>query len=230
MRTLAVAALLLAAPAAAQVRPQTGEGDPRIQVVDYHADQVVQLAVAPGYLLTIQFAPDEQIETVALGEGSGWQASANARRDYLFVKATGAVSPTNMTVVTSVRLYSFDLGAGGAGDMAYTLRFRYPTAASAETAAAPPPDFPPGGGWRVSGARALRPARISDDGAHIYLAWPRDRALPAVYAVDDQGGEALVNGAMRDDLFVIDGVVRRLAFRIDRQVARAERLPPRRRR
>ena len=35
----------------------------------------------------------------------------------------------------------------------------------------------------------------------------RPASLPAVYALDEQGQERLVNGMMRDDLFVIDGVV-----------------------
>ena len=83
------------------------------------------------------------------------------------------------------------------------------------------------GRYRLSGARALRPSRISDDGIHTYIEWPREAALPAVYSLDERGQESLVNGMMRDDLFVIDAVVRRLVFRIDRDVARAERVPER---
>ena len=47
---IAVAALL-PMPAAAQIRPEPGPGDPRIQSVLYDADQVVQLQVATGYQL-----------------------------------------------------------------------------------------------------------------------------------------------------------------------------------
>jgi hypothetical protein len=35
----------------------------------------------------------------------------------------------------------------------------------------------------------------------------------------------LVNGMMRDDIFVIDSVTQKLVFRIDDHVARAERRP-----
>ncbi|HEX8063970.1 MAG TPA: TrbG/VirB9 family P-type conjugative transfer protein, partial [Allosphingosinicella sp.] len=80
------------------------------------------------------------------------------------------------------------------------------------------------GRYRLGGDKTLRPSEISDDGVHTYIRWPRDRALPAVYAVTDSGLEMLVNGMMReDDLFVIDSVSKKLVFRIDGDVATATR-------
>ena len=68
-----LALALLAAPLAAQVQPRPAGGDPRIQVVDYNDDQVVQLQATPGYQLTVEFGPDEQIESVAVGDSAAWQ-------------------------------------------------------------------------------------------------------------------------------------------------------------
>jgi type IV secretion system protein VirB9 len=223
---LLAAAALLAAPAGAQVKPRPGPGDPRIQTIDYNADQVVELQAAPGYQMTVELAPDEQIESVAVGDSSAWQVTANHRGDHLFVKAALGGIATNMTVVTNVRVYAFELTplAGSPSEMAYTVRFHYPAAAQAseEPAAAMVVTR-----YRVSGDKTLRPSAISDDGRHTYIEWPRERALPAVYALRDGGQEALVNGMMRDDVFVIDGISSRLVFRIDKRVARADRLTPR---
>jgi type IV secretion system protein VirB9 len=226
VRLVVLAAALIAAPLAAQVRPQPGTGDPRIQTVDYDANQVVQIQAAPGYQVTLEFGSDEQIESVAVGDSGAWQVTANHRGGHLFIKPLRDGVSTNMTVVTSSRIYAFELTPlyGAAADMAYTVRFRYPAAASAAPAE---PEAVAEGRYRVSGERSLRPSRISDDGRHTYIEWPRDRALPAVYALDDRGQEALVNGMMRDDLYVIDSVVPRLVFRIDRHVARAVRVVPR---
>jgi type IV secretion system protein VirB9 len=107
--------------------------------------------------------------------------------------------------------------------MAYTVRFSYP-GAGADSAADETATAPSQGTYRLSGDRALRPSRIADDGRHTYIEWPRDRTLPAVYAIDPEGRESLVNGAMRDDLFVVDSVAPTLIFRIDQHVARAERV------
>jgi len=220
---LFLAALALAsAPAAAQVRPQAEQGsDPRIQSVAYAADQVILLEGAPGYQITLELSPDERIETVAVGDSSAWQVTANKRGDLLFVKAlVGGVS-TNMTAITNVRTYNFDLAPAGTTQMAYSVRFHYPPPAAAEEELA---DAAAEGRYRLGGDRALRPSEISDDGVHTYIRWPRDRALPAVYAVTDGGVEMLVNGMMReDDLFVVDSISKKLVFRIDDNVATATR-------
>ena len=220
---------LLAAPLAAQVQPRSAGGDPRVQVVDYSDDQVVQLQAMPGYQLTVEFGPDEQIESVAVGDSAAWQATPNRRGDHLFVKPIQAGISTNMTVVTSVRVYLFELTPfnGPTSEIAFTVRFSYPDAGSADATQQAEAEQILEGRYRVSGARSLRPSRISDDGRHTYIEWPRDRSIPAVYAIDAQGREALVNGMMRDDIFVIDSVAQRLVFRIDRATARATRVEQR---
>ena len=217
-----VAAALAAAPAAAQVRPQAGTGDPRLQTVDYAPDQVVVLEVAPGYQLTVELAPDEQIENIAVGDSGAWQVTANRRGDRLFIKPVQAGITTNMTVITNARLYAMDLVPmyGASPEMAYTVRFRYPEPAPAEDETA---EAAVEGRYRLSGARRLRPSRIGDDGRQTFIEWAEDQSLPAVYGVDAEGRETLVNGMMRDDVFVIDSVLPRLVFRIDRQTARAVR-------
>lgn len=225
MRRAALIALALcvATPAMAQVRPVAGSGDPRLQTIDYDANQVVQIQAAAGYQVTLQFGADEVIENVAVGDSAAWQVSANRNGGHLYIKPLQMV-PTNMTVVTNVRVYAFDLVplSGPTPDMAYTVRFNYPAAAGPLQSATA--ELVVEGRYRLSGEQSLRPSRISDDGQHTYIEFPREAAIPAVYAVDERGNESLVNGMMRDDLYVIDAVVPRLIFRIDQHVARATRL------
>jgi type IV secretory pathway VirB9-like protein len=77
--------------------------------------------------------------------------------------------------------------------------------------------------YKLSGELSLRPARISDDGTHMYLEWTEDQALPAVFALNARGDEEMVDGYMRQGIFTIDRVHNRLVFRIDKKSARAER-------
>jgi type IV secretion system protein VirB9 len=221
---LAAALAMASAPAAAQVRPKPGTGDPRIQSVDFVADQVVVLQGAAGYQITVELAPDEQIENVAVGDSSAWQVTANHRGDHLFVKALQPGISTNMTVVTTVRLYNFELVSGSAGDVAYTVRFRYPNAGTNAAFAEDAPSAVGEGRYRLGGDKLLRPSEISDDGKHTYIRWPRERSLPAVYAVGETGQEMLVNGMMREDVFVVDSVAQKLVFRIDKATATATRV------
>lgn len=222
-------AVCAAAPAVAQVRPQPSDGNPHLQSIDYNPQQVVQLYGAPGFEMTVDLSPDEQVQNVALGDAGAWQVNIDHGGDHLFLKPTQPNVSTNMTVITSVRVYNFDLHTlpQPASDMPYTVHFRYPAAAEKRSDYV---DVSPLkrslSRYKVSGDRWLRPDSISDDGEHIYISWSRAKAIPAVYAVDEAGRETLANGAMRDDFYVIDGVPRRLEFRIDRRLASAVRLPP----
>jgi len=76
---LAAIAAAIAIPAMAQVRPQPGGGDPRIQTVMYDADQVVSLQVPGGYELKVEFAPDERIENVAVGDSGATVGRGKSR-------------------------------------------------------------------------------------------------------------------------------------------------------
>lgn len=222
-RTAIILALLLPAVALAEVTPMPGPGDPQVQTVAYSPDRVVRLDTAPGYVLAVEFSPDERIETVAIGSNAGWQVTPNRRANHLFIKQDAGALDTNLTVITDARRYLFTLmpGYGAGAQTPYSIRFSYPgidTAPEVSVEAAQAT-------YRLSGARALRPLRMSDDGQATSIIWSPELALPAVYAVDASGREMIVNGAMRDGVFVVDAVASKYVFRSGRKRAVATRLP-----
>jgi type IV secretion system protein VirB9 len=217
---LAAIAAILAMPATAQMRPQPGNGDPRIQTVVYDADQVVSLQVAAGYELTVEFAPDERIENVAIGDSGAWQVTPNKRGDRLFLKPLQGVT-TNMTVVTDARSYVFELSQGSAG-APFVVRFRYPLP-PAPAYAGPAPVEP--GRYRLAGSNDVRPDAISDDGSKTFVLWRDSQTLPAVFVIDRDGKETLADGAMREGRYVLDSVNNKLVFRLDKKMASATRVP-----
>jgi len=79
------------------------------------------------------------------------------------------------------------------------------------------------GSYRLTGAAAIRPSLIWDDGEKTFLDWPENVEAPAIFAIDAGGNESLVNSYFRDGKFVIDAVYSRLLFRLDRLTARADR-------
>lgn len=223
--SLAILLALLGTGAEAQVRPQPGYGDARMQTVDYRRDQVVQIEGAPGYQVMIALAPDEQVQNVAIGDSGAWQVVASQSGNMLFVRPTQDGVSTNMTVITSARFYAFDL-VPAHGTPPYEIRFRYPAEPTSGAAADAGDAGDPVGLYRLTGTRSLWPVRINDDGAKTYIDWPQDVSLPAVFIIDDYGRERLANGNMRDGFYVIDSVHEQLLFRIDRKTARATRYLP----
>jgi type IV secretion system protein VirB9 len=222
LNVIAAVLAVLAVPASAEIVPIPGEGDPHIQTVAYDPLQVVALRVASGYAVTVRFSPDERIETVSVGDPGSWQVQANRRADNLVIKPVGPALPTNLTVITDQRSYSFALySAITAGDMQpFIVTFTYPMQ-----------PVPPGeakvteeGRYHLRGEMQLRPAFLTDDGAFTSMKWPAGAAMPAVYSQDAKGNLALVNGAMRDGGYVIEGVHDRLVFVLGKARASATRI------
>lgn len=224
------ALLFFAAAAHAQVQPQPTGGDPHLQQIDYDAGQIVQLRGAPGYQMMVELSADEQVHSVALGDSTAWQVSITKEGNRLFLKPAQADVMTNMTIVTSVRVYNFDLAsfAMPSSDMPYTVQFRYPVPKSVASA---PGEYLDVGAvrlrtnrYQVSGDRNVAPSAMGNDGQRTFISWPSAASIPAVYARDAHGADVLVNGMMgTDDIYVIDGVPDRLTFRIDGAVAYAVR-------
>ena len=208
--TGAAALLSAAALMLAQATPQFGPADPRIRLVTYNANQVIVLPVSVGYAAVISLGSDERIESIVVGNSADWQVTASKRGDDVVVKPLPGASPTNMVIVTGSRHFVFQLQpAGSDGGAPYVLRFVYPevvpvqVGAVAETAT-----------FRFSGAKSLIPAAMGDDGVRTRIRWNSSTQLPAIFAVERDGSEAIVNGRMDGDTFVVERIARRFVFRL----------------
>jgi len=215
------------AAALGDVRPRPSAQDPRLQTVTYDAGQVVQLQGTPGYQTTILLSPGEQVQNVSIGDSNMWQVNVDRAGDHLFIKPTQAGAPTNMTVITNVRIYNFELVslAFPTPEIAYTVQFTYPSARSEADPLKNLAAARRASRYRIGGDPVLRPSSVSDDGERTYVNWPADRPIPATFQIGDDGTERLANGGMRGAEFVIDGVTAKLVFRIDGKSAFALRLP-----
>ena len=225
LRSLLVAACLALSAATAQaVTPRPGDGDPRIHFVDYDPFAVVELRGALRHQLTVEFDPGERIENVAIGDSLGWQVTPNRRANLLFLKPMARRPTTNMTVITNQRRYNFRLTALAepARGMPYAVKFLYAPRVVVATAPAlpdPPPEVR-NAAYSFQGSRALLPVRIFDDGRDTYFAFDGDEDLPAIFAVESDGAEALVNLRRREGLFIADRVARGFVLRRGDEVTR----------
>lgn len=223
LSALALAFALTAGPAFAVV-PRPGPGDPRIHVVDYDPAAVVELRSALGFQLTVEFDPGEKIENVAIGDSLGWQVTPNRRANLLFLKPMSARPPTNMTVVTNLRRYSFQLSVQkqASRNLPFSVVFLYAPPAVAYVAP-PPPPAPPverNVAYSYDGSAKTLPVKVFDDGQDTYFTFRQEEDLPAIFAVDPDGGEAVVNTRQRDGYVVVDRVVRGFVLRRGSEVTR----------
>jgi type IV secretion system protein VirB9 len=187
---------------------QDASRDPRLRVLPYSPDQVIALQGHLNYQMMIEFAPNERIENVSIGDSLGWQVTPNQAATLLFLKPIQAHAATNMTVVTNRRRYAFALRAAaearGPDDprLVYSVRFSYPAEEAAQAADVAPPAF--NFDYAVSGARAIAPIRVFDDGHATYFQLPADAETPAIFALGADGSEEVVNSQVRGAYIVVD--------------------------
>jgi type IV secretion system protein VirB9 len=221
---LGLACIAPAVSASAQIL----SGDERVVTLPYREGEIVPLRSAAGGYLAIVFGPGERVLNVEIGDPEAVDLSLPDNRDSLLLRTLRTPVDPRISVRTDMRDYSFALDTDVPGAATYLVRFSYGFARSEMTAAAPA--IAASTGYRLSGTRELRPETVSDDGVHTYLTWAADQALPAVFAINPLGGEEIVDGYMRGNVFTIDRVYAELVFRIGRRSAKARRYQDDRRR
>ena len=218
----AVAAALLASPVIGAVTPQPSAGDPRMRVAKYVPEEVVELVGDLGYQMTIEFGDGERIENVSIGDAQGWQVTPNRAANLLFLKPIDKAAPTNMTVVTNLRRYAFELQVrakvpkGEERSIIYGLRFAYPPPPPPPPSEKPPAKTPPqvvNAAYSYEGSVKSLPARVFDDGKATYFQFGEGEDYPAIYAVENEKTEAVVNYAVRDGYVVVDQIARGFVLR-----------------
>lgn len=246
MRKALWIALLLPALCWAEINPTQGALDPRVRTVDYSPRDVVKITAFYGVSTHIQFADDEKITDVAVGDDQAWKVID--RRNHLFVKPVATNANTNVTVVTTKRAYQFafvvqtrsskDASAWSDPGLIFSLNFRYPDddraraeqqarAAAVATRQAGIKDKLTAASqasenqdYWVMGSDLLSPTAARDDGRFIYLTFKGNRDMPAVYALNDAGEEALINTNVIDgNTIVVQRMVPRLMLRKGSDVA-----------
>ncbi len=103
--------------------------DTRIKTYYYSQNEVYPLVIHQGYQTIIEFGDDEDIEDISLGDSYSW--SINSSDNRLILKPLEINVHTNMTVITSLRTYHFDVYSkdtkkGFESELVYVLRFYYP--------------------------------------------------------------------------------------------------------
>lgn len=225
--------------------PRPGVIDPRIKTVEYDPLQVVRIVGAFRTATQIILGEGEVIEHVALGDASGWDVVAETNS--LFAKPKAPRAPTNLIVTTKVagqtRNYTFELvtRAGPTGrdtpDTFFVVRFHYRdqeraqlTGALVAQAAALEQTItqwkldrgvvegPRNLAYLLQGSTAIAPSEVSDNGRFTVMRFPGAQALPAVYAVNPDGGEALVPFDIRSEFMIVHQVAPLLRLRRGREV------------
>ncbi len=200
--------------------------DSRIKTLVYNENDVYSLLTHHGYQASIEFGDKESIRTISVGDRISWQIIPDGRR--IFLRSLVAGASTNMSVITNLRSYQFDIRATNGGplpvreDLVYAVRFYYPdehvpksagvlpavyadelvgvATDKGKAASMPALNF----NYTFTGDSALAPKRIFDDGHATYF----QLVKPArIYSVTPDHKEIPLSVTTTSDGFIKANVV-----------------------
>lgn len=207
--------------------------DSRIKTFVYNEYDVYSIYTQYGYQTNLEFAHNEEIVTVSVGDRIGWQIVPVGHR--LFIRPMEEGARTNMTVITTERAYQFDLTSSKSEklkpseELSYVVRFYYPeederlrlspppapTAPQSAMDAPSPAEAPAPYNYEYTftGPDALAPRKVYDDGRRTYLKLP-GAAVPGIFAVGPDGKEYPARAARAPDgMVLVDAVAPKMVLR-----------------
>ncbi len=180
-------------------------------------------------------AQAEEISEVAIGNSDAWLWKISDSKNRLYLKPVGDNANTNMTVKTSLgRVYNFELIARtptGPNDdnLIFAVKFVYPDDTDKnilEFPKAPISDEPDMRDLRIynfnyeyTGEPGIAPLKVFDNGEFTYFQFARKSAeLPAIFAVDGEGFESLLNFRVAGDYIVAERIGSQFTLRNGSQI------------
>lgn len=229
----------------AEVTPIPGKYDPRVRIIDYNPQDVIRIPTFYGVSTHIRFDAAETIRDVAVGDDKAW--TIIPRTNHLFIKPKDLTANTNVTVVTDKRVYQLalvvhkrsvkDKNAWSDPKLIFSLSFRYPDEESLQVAKqAEKQDLkkrlstirektdnnqlPVNRDYWVAGSEEISPTGAYDDGRFIYLTFSNNRDMPAIYSINEDESEALINThVVNGNTIAVQRLARRLMLRRGQAVA-----------
>lgn len=208
--------------------PRVMGSEKRFRAYVYNPNDVYRYV---GHYLSqsyIEFEKGEQVRTISMGDTTAWQTVVMDNK--LFLKPVANYPETHMTVLTNNRTYHFELDAVELtnitdDDVLFYIKFLYPESDdknivifNTNRTRDDMPDLRDlskyNFNYEFSGSSQVAPIKVFDDGEFTYLEFADKNAeLPAIFAVDSEGYEKIVNFRIVENYVVVEQVTSQLTLR-----------------
>ncbi len=215
--------------------------DARIRAYNFQPNTVYEYVGFLKVASRIDLDPEETIQSLTMGDQTGWQI--NPVGNTLFLKPIELDATTNMTIITNLRTYYFELYSREAksiedNELAFTTYFNYSDIDDANVDAGfvefepedekhdsyvpdPVKDAPMlNFSYTMSGSKTVSPLEVFDDGEFTYFKFKDINAdYPAIFQVLPNGDEALINFRVsKEGYVVVEMVTSQYTLRFGNQI------------
>ncbi|AGF74934.1 type IV secretion protein VblB9 [Bartonella australis AUST/NH1] len=216
-----------------EVSPIRAKGDNRVRFVNYDAYNVTEIVGSIRSSVQIEFAQDEEIAHVAIGNSIAWEVAPAG--NIVFLKPREVQPITNLQIVTtrrdgSKRSYQFELkvrdGPVSLGNETYFLvKFRYPEDEAAQRrleAQIRKTELkeqwadnvlniheqygPRNWAYSAQGTYILEPKSVYDNGKTTTFTFSGNEDIPAIYVVGSDGKESLVPKSIKGNMVIVHAI------------------------
>ncbi|WP_208431442.1 P-type conjugative transfer protein VirB9 [Bartonella doshiae] len=235
----------LTGPSFAETAPVSARKDNRIRFVNYDPHNVTQIIGTIRSSVQLEFAEDEEVAYVGIGNSVAWQVAPAGH--FVFLKPREVQPITNLQIVTSrqdgkKRSYQFELqireGDVSVGNETYFLvKFRYPEDEAlrkklAEAAKAEQrkenfvndilnlhEDFGPRNwAYEAQGSFLIEPSSVYDNGKTTTFIFLGNVEIPAIYLVSPDGQESLVPKSIKGNKAIVHATAAQFTLRRGNEV------------
>ncbi len=183
-----------------------------------------ELVLRPDITTAINYRGSERITTVLMGRAEDFFVDTPKNRQTISIRPKSSRSRSNLTVVTSKDIHHYNLTAV---DETSNVKPVYGVIVKSDTEAKRGKSKKKKKGADVNlgelsdlnfsytyrASDELRPLRLFDDGEHTYFQFPDHVATPAIFAVDENGKEQIVNHHVKGNYVVVESLGKQFTLR-----------------
>ncbi|RCL00611.1 MAG: type IV secretion system protein VirB9 [Candidatus Tokpelaia sp. JSC188] len=209
--------------------PTKSSFDHRIRYIDYNPANVVQIDTVLGVATHIELEEGEKYVTHVFGDSDSY--AFTHKENHLFLKPKADQANTNLVVVTDRRSYKFRLEFKPTRTNAtYEVSFHYPdiqTRQEKEKREAAKVDAAFHSAseitnlrYSMSGDLDIAPINAWDNGRFTFFKFTANADMPAIYMVDPEGMESLLNTTTKgasNNILIVQKVYKKFILRLGKR-------------
>ncbi|WP_395377993.1 TrbG/VirB9 family P-type conjugative transfer protein [Marinicella sp. W31] len=201
--------------------------DLRIKLVVYKENDVIPVNASVKTATFIDLGKGNEIVDIVAGDSASWKVVTTADETGIIMKPMWPDAATNLIVTTFDKRYIFDLNSNSKSKT-YAIEFTYPDDELSKlkktiserksksvnydmgVKALDPESI--NLGYVLKGSKKTAPINIFDNGTFTYLDFG-NKDLPAIFSVDEDRNEQVINYHPSGNYIVLQNVYKQLTFR-----------------